>query len=329
MSEASTGHAVALLSGGLDSILAARLVLEQGIRVTGINFAGAYCPVPFGEKSAAEKAAGHLGIELVVLPINEDFIELVKVPHYGRGKNMNPCIDCHILMIRKAWEWGQANGADFVVTGEVLGQRPMSQNRQALGIVARRSGTEGRLLRPMSARLLEPTAPEESGLVDRARLLDIEGRSRKKQMALAEEFDITEYPTPAGGCLLTDVGYGRRVKEALEHGEDSVEVFELLRTGRHFRLPSGARVIVGRNKDDNDELRRRAPDRAAVIDGQALPGPLALLIPDTEGDRETAAALCARYSDRRKDENVAVRVNGEQFNVRPASPEDSARLVIE
>ncbi len=322
---------VALFSGGLDSILAARLMLAQDIKVTAVNFAGAYCPPPPGGVSPVARAAAQLGIELVVLPIDSGFISLVKAPRHGRGGHMNPCIDCHILMIQRAWEWGKARGADFVITGEVLGQRPMSQHKQALELVARRSQTDGRLLRPLSARLMTPTEPEKAGLVDRERLLDIQGRGRKRQIELASRYGITDYPTPAGGCLLTDAGYSKRLREAFAHREDSLPLIELLRFGRHFRLGSGAKVIVGRDETENGELLRLKPAGAVVVDGTALPGPLALLLPaersDTS-DRLTAARLCVRYSDRRAVPGVTVFVDGTPLSVTAASADESAAFVI-
>lgn len=360
--------AVVLLSGGLDSTLAAKVLVEQGIHVVGVNFAGAYCPVRTGKRSNAQRAADQLGIGLLTLPIDEGFIEMVKSPRYGRGRNMNPCIDCHILMIKKAWEWAQgrtqsaegrkrtddtgyrmpnakyqisgsgtgavsgeqsAAGVSFVATGEVLGQRPMSQNKQALGIVARRSGAEGYLLRPLSAKLLEPTIPEQQGLVNRERLLDIQGRSRHRQIELAKRYGITDYPAPAGGCLLTDAGYAARLREALAHNEDSVEVVELLSLGRHFRLPSGSKVIVGRDQAENEELLSRSrTGRTVVIDGTNLPGPLALLLESDKSDRLTAARLCARYSDKRSLPKVIVLVDGEPVEVEPASAAEADSLVV-
>jgi tRNA-specific 2-thiouridylase len=324
-----------LLSGGLDSILAAKVVLEQGITVIGVNFAGAYCPRPVGGKSNAERAAETLGIELVTRPIDADFIAMVKRPKHGRGKNMNPCVDCHTLMIRKAWEYGRTRGAGFIATGEVLGQRPMSQNRQALTMVARESGTGDRLVRPLSARLLDETAPEREGLIDRARLLDIQGRSRKRQMELAERYGINEYPNPAGGCLLTEKVFSKRLAEAFDHSEDSLETIELLRLGRHFRLPSGARLVVGRDEAENDELLRRKPAGALVVDASSLPGPVALVLPPSgpgasvaDHDRDLAASICARYSDRRKEPALTVMVAEAEMTVQPAGEEETARLLI-
>ena len=245
---------------------------------------------------------------------------------------MNPCIDCHTLMIRKAWAFGQTRGADFIITGEVLGQRPMSQNRQALGVVARESGVGDRLLRPMSAKLLDVTAPEREGLVDRERLLDVEGRQRTRQMALAEKYGIKDYPTPAGGCLLTEKVFSKRLAEAFDHVEDSLEIVGLLSLGRHFRLPSGARLVVGRDEAENDELLRRKPVGAVVIDAGDLPGPVGLLLPaggsGADSDRILAARICARYSDKRKEKFARVVIAGEAADIEPASEEESARLLI-
>jgi len=340
--------AVALLSGGLDSTLAARIVLEQGVTVIGVNFAGAYCPRPRQGKSNAEKAAEQLAIELVTLPIDAEFITMVKRPQHGRGKNMNPCIDCHTLMIRKAWAWGQAGPeaksqkpkaktqrADFIITGEVLGQRPMSQNRNALNTVARESGVGDRLLRPMSAKLLDATAAEREGLVDRERLLDVEGRQRTRQMALAEKYGIRDYPTPAGGCLLTEKVFSKRLAEAFDHGEDSLDTIELLSRGGHFRLPYGARLVVGRDEPENDELLRRKPAGAVVIDAGDLPGPVGI-VTKVSGDQRSAgssdgvlaARICARYSDKRSEKLARVVIADEAVDVEPASEAESARLLI-
>jgi tRNA U34 2-thiouridine synthase MnmA/TrmU len=336
--------AVALLSGGLDSTLAAKVILEQDITVIGVNFAGAYCPRPKTGRSNAEKTAEQLGIELATLPIEADFIAMVKHPKRSRGKNMNPCIDCHTLMIRRAWALGQTRGADFIITGEVLGQRPLSQNRQSLGVVARDSGVGNRLLRPLSAKLLDPTEAEQAGLVDRERLFDIEGRSRKRQMELAAQYGIGEYPSPAGGCLLTEKVFSKRLAEAFDRGEDSLEIVELLSLGRHFRLPSGARLVVGRDEAENDELLRRKPAGAVVIDASDLPGPVGIVVQGSRGrglaaatpvgqcedssDRITAAGICARYSDKRKEPAVKVKVAEEETTVQPAGEEETARLLI-
>jgi tRNA U34 2-thiouridine synthase MnmA/TrmU len=331
--------AIALLSGGLDSTLAAKLVLDLGVKVIGVNFSGAYCPRPLEGRSNAEKAAEQLGIELVTLPVDQEFIEMVKAPKHGRGKHMNPCIDCHTLMIRKAWAYGQTRGAQFIITGEVLGQRPMSQNRQALVKVARESGTDGRLVRPLSAKLLDETVPEEEGLVDRRKLMDIEGRMRKRQMVLAVLYRIKDYPSPAGGCLLTEPVFSQRLADAFAHGEDSVNIVELLGMGRHFRLPSGARVVVGRDQAENDALSRLTPAGATVIDATNVPGPLGVLVPAQGHDRNVghsgscpepgddlvaAARLCAAFSDKRREAQVRIRVGDREVEVAAARSEDIA-----
>ena len=242
--------ALALLSGGLDSMLAAKLIQEQGIEVVGVAFTS-----PFFGPDKARRAAEWLGIPLHVVDITEDLIPVLVRPKYGYGRNMNPCIDCHTLMVRKAGELMKELGASFVVTGEVLGERPKSQNAAALRIVARDSGLEGYLLRPLSAKLLPPTVPEEKGWVDRERLLDIQGRSRKPQMALAEKYGLKDYPSPAGGCLLTDPGLSRRLKELLaENQTPEQRDLELLKYGRHFKSPEGTRIVVARQKEENEPL---------------------------------------------------------------------------
>ncbi len=320
--------AVGLLSGGLDSALAVRLLQNQGVAVIGVHFAGAYCPVLFGVRTKAESVAETLGIEYVRLRIDAEFIEMVKAPRYGRGRNMNPCVDCHILMVKRAWEYGRTRNADFVFTGEVLGQRPMSQHRQALELVAKRSGTTGVLLRPLSAKLLPETEPEKQRLVDRERLLNLEGRRRKRQLLLAREWGISGFSSPAGGCLLTDAAYSNRLREALAHDEDSVELLELLAFGRHFRLDSGSRVVIGRDEQENEELKRRA-QAGVVIDASGVPGPVGLLIPDSgREDRLTAARLCARYSDRRHEPLVPVLVDGLPTAVAPLEEDEVTRLRI-
>ncbi len=328
ISEHESPRAVALFSGGLDSVLAVQLLLDQGIEVVGVHFEGGYCPIQREGENPAGLTAVQLGIELVKLPIDQDFIELIKAPKHGLGRNMNPCIDCHILMVKRAWEWGREQGAGFVITGEVLGQRPMSQNKQGLMLVAKRSGTGGRLLRPLSARLLEPTVPETTGLVDRTKLLDVQGRTRRRQLELAKGYGITDFATPAGGCLLTDAGFARRLREAFDHGEDSVATVELLRLGRHFRLGSGARLVVGRNRIENEDLLRRAPADSLILDAGHLPGPVGLLISGRPDDAEPAAGICARYSDRRGDSEVTLIVGGAEMAVKPASPAEAARFVI-
>ena len=316
--------AVALLSGGLDSTLAAKVVSDLGVEVIGINFAGAYCPLPLEGLSKAQQATGNIGIELITLPINEEFIAMVKNPKHGRGKNMNPCIDCHTLMIQKAWAWGRSRVASFVVTGEVLGQRPMSQNRKSLDRVAKESGVPDRLLRPLSAKLLEPTRPELDGLVDRNRLHDIQGRNRQRQFDLAKQLGITDYPQPAGGCLLTEIVFSKRLREAFDRGEDSLATVELLRVGRHFRFGSGSRFVIGRNESENALLMAALPENAALVDATALPGPLGVLIPDSGAEeRELGARIAVAFSDKRAAAAAAVRITPGHAAASHAAPDET------
>jgi tRNA U34 2-thiouridine synthase MnmA/TrmU len=287
-------RALGLTSGGLDSILSALVLRDQGIQVAWINF-----ETPFFSSGKARRAARITGIPLTVKNITPVYIEMLKDPQCGYGANMNPCLDCHALMLRIASSIMRKKGFDFLFTGEVLGQRPMSQTKPSLRFVEKKSGIEGYILRPLSAKRLPPTIPEEQGLVDRERLLSITGRGRKDQIKLAEAFGIAHYPAPAGGCLLTDVGFSRRLRDLFEH-EDTYQErdFELLKSGRHFRLNDKYKVIVGRTKEDNRQLSKRM-DREKDIQLRMAdgPGPI-VLVPAGAPDEivREAAALCAAYS---------------------------------
>ena len=282
-----------LMSGGLDSQLAVRVLQRAGAEVEGVCFV-----TPFFSPKAAEQAAEALGIPLNVVDFTDDEIALIENPPHGFGGAMNPCIDCHATMIRRAGEMMLARGFDFVATGEVMGQRPMSQNKQSLGIVAKSSGLEGRLVRPLSALLLEPTLPETEGKLDRTRLLDLQGRGRERQIQLAAEFGIVNYPSPAGGCKLTEEGYGRKLKDLLEHeGLRTRRLVELLAVGRHFRLPDGTGLIVGRDRNDNAVLKAESA-RGTLIASEGLPGPTALLVggPKSDADLARARQIVAAYT---------------------------------
>jgi len=281
-----TIRCLGLISGGLDSVLAARWLSGLGLDVhvvhVRIPFNGGVEPAP-GE-SPPEKGARQIGVTLHVLDAGEDYLEEIKHPRFGTGKGLNPCVDCHIHMLRKAQVLADELGARFLFTGEVLGQRPMSQHRQALGIVERFSGLQGKLLRPLSARRLEPTEAELNGWVDRERLGDISGRSRKAQMALAERWGITEYPSPAGGCLLTEENFSRRLADLFENhpGCRIADVYPL-KVGRHFRTEGGAKVIVGRNHAENVRLQElEMPGTHVRLAGR--PGPLVVVHDAPAGD---------------------------------------------
>ena len=289
-------NALVLLSGGLDSILVIKLLQEQDIEVTGISFVSY-----FFNADLAKKAAKQLKVELKIIDFSDEHLAMVKDPRYGYGKAINPCIDCHLLMSRKAKEVMKKEKFDFVATGEVLGERPMSQNKQALELIERESGLEGYLLRPLSAQLLEPTIPEKQGLVDRDKLLDISGRSRKKQMALAKKYKIKEYPTPAGGCLLTDLHFGQKFKELLKHWPDAQgNDVQLLKLGRHFWLEDNL-IIVGRNQEENRQIKKSSQKGDILIEPKEFPGPTILIRSKKKISKESlikAKELMIRYSKR-------------------------------
>lgn len=286
-------RALGLISGGLDSLLAAELLRRLGVGVTGITFTS-----PFFGADRARRAAASSGLDLIVEDITEPHWALVKDPPRGYGKNMNPCLDCHALMLRTAGRRLSPGGFDFLFTGEVLGQRPFSQNRQSLWLVERDSGLAGRIVRPLSARLLDPTEPEKTGLVDRERLLDISGRSRKRQLALAEAWGITEFAAPAGGCLLTVPSFAVRLRDLLDvRPQAGPEEAELIKTGRYFRLPGGEIIIVGRHQADNERLWSLARPQDVLAKQPGPPGPTALVLGDgDESIWRAAAALVVHFS---------------------------------
>jgi tRNA-specific 2-thiouridylase len=297
--------ALGLLSGGLDSLLAVCVLREQGLELAGISFG-----TPFFGADRGRSAAEKLGIPLMVKDITVPHLKMLRNPKHGFGSNMNPCIDCHILMVKVACGLMKEGGFDFIFTGEVLNERPMSQNKQALRIVEKESGCEGHLLRPLSAKLLDETVPEKEGKVRREKLLGISGRSRKPQIELAKKYGLKEYPTPAGGCLLTDPGFSKRLRELRERdGLDDVRSIQLLKVGRHFRLESGRKVIVGRNELENRRLEEMAAENDTILEPRVIPGPTVLIPHDgAEDDLIQAARLCARYSDADAGQTVRISI---------------------
>ena len=274
-----------LMSGGLDSQLAIRVLERAGAEVEALCFTS-----PFFSSDTAQAAADALGVKLNLVDFTDDIIALVENPRRGFGGAMNPCIDCHATMIKRAGELMVESGFDFVATGEVMGQRPMSQNKQSLGIVERDSGLKGRLIRPLSAKLMEPTIPETEGILNREALLDIQGRSRDRQIALAEEFGIKDYPSPAGGCKLTEEGFCRKLKDLKDNETlSNRRLVELLVVGRRFRLPDGTGVILGRDRADNARLKGEK-NTGIVIAPVNCPGPTAL-IPEIKSSSDYALAM--------------------------------------
>ena len=277
---------LSLLSGGLDSQLAVCVLRDAGAEVEGVTFA-----TPFFAPDAARKAAAALGIPLHVIDFTDDEIALIENPPHGFGGAMNPCIDCHATMIRRAGERMAQLGYDFVATGEVLNQRPMSQNRQSLGVVEKASGLAGRLVRPLSAQLLAPSIPELEGRIDRTKLLGLSGRRREPQFELARKYGLVDYPSPAGGCKLTEKGFGRKLRDLIVHeGLRERRLVELLLVGRRFRLPDGTGVILGRDANENSLLAARRTPTDTLVAPVSVPGPTALL-PYVASDADLAAAV--------------------------------------
>lgn len=294
---------IGLVSGGLDSVLAVKVLQDQDIRIVGVSFV-----TPFFGSEKAEKAAEMLHIELKVMDITQIYLAMLQSPKYGYGKRMNPCIDCHALMFREAGKIMEAEGADFLFSGEVLGERPMSQNRQSLMTVAKESGYKDFILRPLSARLLPETLPEREGKIDRKRLLSISGRSRKPQIALVAHYGIVEYEQPADGCLLTKDGYARRLRELKEHsGALEIRDVQLLRLGRHFRLDTGEKVIVGRDESENEKLMAMKDESDVVLDIANYPCPTTLIPHGASAEAiAKAASMSVRYSDATPEKDVEV-----------------------
>jgi len=319
-----------LCSGGLDSILSGLVLREQGLRVAWITF-----ETPFFSSEKARRAAAITGIPLTIQNITKPYLTMLKAPNCGYGKYMNPCLDCHALMFRMAGEVMKAKGFDFLFSGEVLGQRPMSQTRPSLRYVEKHSGFDGYIIRPLSAKRLAETVPEKEGLVEREALLGITGRSRKEQIKLAQHFNLTDYPAPAGGCLLTDKGYSNRLKDLFTHQDRySENELHLLKYGRHFRINADAKVIVGRTKQDNEQMERYLdPGVDVVLKTRSYPGPL-VVIPNG-AVRETillAASVCAGYGKAPADTPVQVKVisskGRENVTVLPITPKDVGKYLI-
>lgn len=273
--------AVSLLSGGLDSLLATKLIIEQGIEVVALHFTSPFCTCTKGDKGCglqAVKTARELNIEVMVKVKGLDYLDIVKAPKHGYGKNLNPCIDCRIFMLKEVRKLMAEIDASFVVTGEVLGQRPMSQRRDAIRLIEKESGLEGLIVRPLSAKHFEPTLPEREGILDREKLLDISGRTRRPQYDLAESFHLKEFSCPGGGCLLTDPIFARKLRDLFAHSRGfTMKDVALLKIGRHFRLNEDKKLILGRNEDENKRLQAASLDGCTLLTPIGFKGPQGLL----------------------------------------------------
>jgi len=315
--------AIALISGGLDSTLAAKLIKEQGIEVIGLRFKMPFCP-------PRNKDFSDIGIDIREANISDGFLEMMKNPRYGYGSQMNPCIDCKILMLCKAKEFMEQYGAKFIITGEVLGQRPMSQHKQALLNIAKRAGLEGLVLRPLSARLLPETIPEKEGWVKRDNLLSFSGRGRKQQIELARIFGIKEYAQPAGGCLLTDPEFSKRFKDLVSHEGLNQNNVELLKLGRHFRFSERAKLIVGRNEKENARLADLAGENDYLFMPYEIAGPTALgRGVFTDELVKLSCSITCRYCDLNVNTNIDIiyrRMSEKENKVLRISPIEETKL---
>ncbi len=319
-------RAISLFSGGLDSMLAVKLIKEQGIDVTALHiFTG------FGGtkdvRDELKKRAQMAGADFLSVDVREEYIQdILFDPVYGYGKNFNPCIDCHGYMFKIAKKLMGDLDASFLVTGEVVGQRPMSQRKDALKQVQKLAEDKDNLIvRPLCAKLLEPTTPEIKGWIDREKLLDISGRSRERQLAMAKEFGWDDYESPAGGCLLTEPVYSQKIREFIEHEEFSVEAIDLLKYGRHLRLLDGAKLIVGRHKEDNEALQK--VNHPAYISFKVpMPGPYSLINKNaSENDKKLAAKIAVTYAKHQKGQSYSIEIEGKNYDVKPFESKEEAR----
>jgi len=288
-------------------MLAVKLLQEQGVEVTGITFV-----TPFFSAKNAKAAAEALKIPLTVKNITNEHLEMLLKPKHGYGSGMNPCIDCHSLMLKIAGKVMEEKSFNFIFTGEVLGERPMSQNKQSLHIVAKESGYAGYVLRPLSAKFLPETKPEKEGKVKREKLLDLSGRQRKRQLEMAKDYNIKDFPTPASGCRLTDPGFAGRLKDLIKReGKPDVEDIELLKSGRHIALDEKHKIIVGRNKEDNTVLAAAKNGKFVLFAPRGIPGPYCMLPKELGGELlDNAAKICASYCSGREGEKIVFREKG-------------------
>ncbi len=342
-------RAVAMLSGGLDSSLAVKIVADQGIEIFGVNYSTGFCLTdhrrkmvglgadidPKSVRNEALQTGAKWRIPVEIIDISKEYMNILTNPRYGYGKNVNPCIDCRIFMQKKTLEFMDKVGARFIITGEVLGQRPMSQMKQSMHLIEMRSGAEGKVLRPLSAKLLKPTIAETEGWVDRDKLFDFKGRNRKPQIELAKIIGLADYPQPAGGCcFLTDPNYARRMQDLFDHQEKktlTTEQVMLLKVGRHFRIADRSKAVVGRNQTENLLMENQAGERMRFNCSDVV-GPLTLLEGEC-GDKavEIAARLTARYGDGKNREKVDVTIEthegGERvITVQPMDEQECTRM---
>jgi tRNA-uridine 2-sulfurtransferase len=336
-----------MFSGGLDSILATKIMHDEGFDVTVLHFYNGFNGKLGREiqndpdwkwtpSEAVANAAEKLGVTLVGIDVKDEFIDLINKPKHNYGTAINPCIDCRIFLLNKAYEYMEKEDAILIFTGEVMGQRPMSQHKQAMQTVAKKSGFEGRLLRPLSAKLLEPTIPETEGIVNRDHLYGFSGRSRKPQQKLAKKYGIDYYPQPGGGCILTEKSFARRYHDLVNHSPNSglsLEELNSLKVGRHLRLKSGIKVIVGRDETENNHLAKLLEGKCWVFDVTDIPCAMVFAYGDpSDEDLETVASFTGRYSKGLNEDLLTVTASKgdvtKEFTVKPAAPGDIEPFLI-
>lgn len=317
--------ALALFSGGLDSLLAIKIIKDMGIDVLALHFNIGF--VGKNDKSEALKEIlAQIDVPLKVIDIRKQFFdEVLFAPKYGYGKYFNPCIDCHGNMFSHAFSLLESEGASFVISGEVLGQRPKSQRAEALLQVEKLCNAQGLVVRPMSAKLLPITIPEQKGWIDRERLLDIHGRGRERQLKMVEEYGIKNYAKPGGGCLLTDTSIANKIKDLQSHREIVFEDMEMVKYGRYFILPNGGRCVIARNEEENQKLSFKHPKMSKIELLNCL-GPLGLVEKDSsQEDKEMAIALTLTYGKTEIDKSYKVHFEGREVEMKPFVSKEKAR----
>ena len=326
--------AVSLISGGLDSILAAKLLLEQYIEIEALILNLPFMPSK-KPLDAALSACRDLKIKSRVIDLNKSasYLRMIESPKFGYGKNLNPCIDCHAFMLKEAKKIMIEDGANFIITGDVLGERPMSQMKNTLALIDKEASVESLVLRPLSAKLLAETVPEKEGWVIREKLFDINGRSRKRQFEMAERMKIKNYQTPGGGCLLTDGQFCQKVKDLMEHKQFDFHNVELLKAGRHFRLDKFTKLIVGRNKEDNELIEKLRTEVDILLKVCNIPGPSAILNKEAAVDLQyLAAGILSAYTKSKDPVSVSLLMpEAEEINiieVMPLEKEDFRRFML-
>ncbi len=318
--------AIALFSGGLDSTLAMKLIIDQGIEVLAVNINTGFGSTK-DRLEHMQSMCDQVGAELRIIDIQSEFLQDVLFdPKHGYGKNFNPCIDCHAKMFAVAKRIMEHEGASFLLSGEVMGQRPMSQNKDALQTVLNESNCDGLLLRPMSALRLAPTIAEEKGWVDRDKLEGITGRSRDRQLALAKEIGLDDFESPGGGCLLTDENFGKKMFDFIKHDKFEVKDIPVMKFGRHFRLEGGAKLVIGRNREENEHLQNIDNDKYYHIKTVGLPGPHALLSKNaTEEDRELSASAILTYCKTSVDNSYTLSYDGQEVTASPFTSREAMK----